>query len=260
MIMIIESSEQLKALRKGGKTLAEILQKVAAETKPGVKAEELNRLAESLILKFGGKPAFKGYKSKKDVNPFPASLCVSTNEGVVHGIPTRRKLREGDLVKLDLGIKWPSDKGLFTDMALTVGVGKISKEAERLSVATKEAMYLGISQIRAGARIGDIGSSIQKHLDKNKIGIIKDLAGHGVGLEVHEEPLVPNYGEPGKGLELLEGMVLAIEVMTTLGSGKIKLADDGWTYVSADNTLGAHFEHTVVVTEKGAEILTIMPN
>lgn len=251
--MIIKSLKELKALREGGKILAKILKEVAAEVKPGVKAEELNRLAESLILKSGGEPAFKGYSSKHDLSPFPDALCVSINEGVVHGIPTARIIKEGDLVKLDLGLKY---KGFFTDTALTAGVGKISEEAERLSDVTKEATYLGINQVKAGARIGDIGSAIQKHLDKNKIGIIRDLAGHGVGLEVHEEPLIPNYGEAGTGPELKEDMVLAIEVMTTLGSGKIKLAEDGWTYVSADNTYGAHFEHTVVVMKEGVEILT----
>ncbi|MDP3710418.1 MAG: type I methionyl aminopeptidase [bacterium] len=252
--MIIKSKEELEALREGGKILAKILKEVAAEVKPGIKAKELNRLAESLILKSGGDPAFKGYSSKHDLSPFPAALCVSINEEVVHGIPTDRKIKEGDLVKLDLGFKY---RGFFTDTALTLGVGKISREAKNLSMVTKEATDLGISRVKAGVRIGDISSVVQKHLDKNHIGIIRDLAGHGVGLEVHEEPLIPNHGEAGTGSEIKEGMVLAIEVMTTLGSGKIKLAKDGWTYISADGTLGAHFEHTVVVTKKGAEILTI---
>ena len=251
--MIIKSKEELSALREGGKILAEILKKVSAETKPDVKAEELNRLAESLILKSGGKSAFKGYSSKHDVSPFPSALCISINDQVVHGIPTSRKIKEGDLVKLDLGLHY---KGFFTDTALTVGIGEISKEAKKLSQTTEEALHLGIREAKVGARIGDISSAIQKHLDKNHIGIVRNLAGHGVGLEVHEEPLIPNHGEAGMGPKLKNGLVLAIEVMTTLGSGKIKLAKDGWTYVSADGTLGAHFEHTVVVKKEGTEILT----
>lgn len=236
--------------------MAQILREVVVEVKPGAKAKELNRLAESLILKSGGKPAFKGYPSKGGL-PFPATLCVSINEEVVHGFPANKTLQEGDLVKLDLGMKWPADRGFFTDTAVTVGIGGISGEAEKLVKATEKALAEGIKKVKSGSRVGDISSAIQICLEQNKIGIVRDLAGHGVGHAVHEEPLIPNFGKKGVGPELVEGTVLAIEVMTTLGNGKIKLAGDGWTYTSADGTLGAHFEHTVAVTEKGSEILTL---
>lgn len=238
--------------------MAGILKKVAEAAREDVTGLELDRLAEGLVLKSGGEPAFKGYKTENEP-PFPATICFSVNEGVVHGIPTDRKLKLGDLVKLDIGMKWPgkgSARGFFTDTATTVSVGEISEPAKKLMDSTKTAMDLGIKAVKAGVRVGDVSYAIQNYLDGQKIGIIKELAGHGVGYEVHEDPLVPNYGKPGKGIELLENMVLAIEVMTTLGSGKVKLAKDQWTYESADGSLGAHFEHTVVVTGKGAEILT----
>ncbi len=254
MAATVKTKEEIEILRRGGKILAEILQELAQKTKPGISALELDRLAESLILKFGGEPAFKGYGSP----PFLATVCISVNEGVVHGIPTETKFKSGDVVKLDVGMKWPAGKtGLFTDTAVTVAVGKISAEEKKLLRVTKKATMLGIKQIRPGARIGDISSAIQKILDKEGVGIVRKLAGHGVGYEVHEDPLIPNYGKKGTGLEIVEDMVLAIEVMTTLGSGDVKVAPDNWTFESSDGTTGAHFEHTVVVTKKGVEILTI---
>ena len=257
MATTIKTKEEIEILRKGGKILAEILKELAEKTKLGVSALELDRLAEGLILKSGGEPAFKGYELQSSSFPFPSALCVSINQVVVHGIPTDEKFKNGDIVKLDIGLKWPAGKGgLFTDTAVTVAVGKISVEEKKLLRATKKATMTGIKQVKPGKRIGDISSAIQKILDKERIGIVRKLAGHGVGYEVHEDPLVPNYGKKGTGIELKEGMVLAIEVMTTLGSGDVRMAPDGWIFESVDGTTGAHFEHTVVVTEEGVEILT----
>ncbi|MBI2640779.1 MAG: type I methionyl aminopeptidase [Candidatus Sungbacteria bacterium] len=263
----IKTGEEIKVLREGGKRLAGILAEVVEAAKEGVSTLELDRLAESLIFKSGGTPSFKGYRLKETKIPYPGSLCVSVNAEVVHSIPRADKiLKEGDVVGLDIGMQYPGKwqkadgkwrDGLFTDMAVTVGIGKISKEAERLIKATKEALDSGIYAVRPGAHVGDIGYAVQKHLEKNKLGIIRDLAGHGVGYEVHEEPFIPNYGKAGQGPELKEGMVLAIEPMATLGDWRVELQDDEWTFRTADGSMSAHFEHTVAVTDKGVEVITL---
>lgn len=265
MSVTVKTKEEIGILREGGKRLAEILAAVAKAAKPGVSTLDLDRLSESLIFKSGGQPSFKGYRGRSEKKPFPAVLCTSLNDELVHGIPKQENiLQEGDILGLDLGMQWPdrqkskikNQKGLYTDMAVTIGIGKISEEAEFLLRVTKEALEIGVGVIRSGIRIGDIGHAVQKHLAKNKLGIIRDLAGHGVGYAVHEEPLIPNFGQPGTGLEIKEGMVLAIEPMATLGNWKIKPASDGWTFKTVDGSLAAHFEHTVVVTENGVEVLT----
>lgn len=267
-MVTIKSKQEIDIVREGGKRLAGILQKVVGAVKPGISTWELNRLAEGLIFECGGKPSFKKYDAGYKKTPFPASLCVSINDEIVHGIPQKnRVLKEGDLVKLDIGMVWPSDslangaggrKGLYTDTAVTAGIGKISGEAERLLRVTKESLDIGISTVRPGIKLGDVSHAIQKHLEKNKLGVIRALGGHGVGYKVHEAPLIPNYGRKGTGIELKEGMVLAIEPMATLGDWRIKLADDGWTYKTEDGSLSAHFEHTVAVTKDRVEILTTL--
>lgn len=280
--MIIKSQEELNILRECGHRLAKILDEVVKAVKPGVNAKDLDRLAESLILSCGGEPVFKGYKIKGEKRAYPASLCASINDEIVHGIPSDKKvIREGDIVGLDIGMRWPSAKfsisnfqfpnyvkshseaegrrisrGLITDMAVTVGVGKISKEAEKLLRVTKESLVFGISILKPGVRLGDLGNAIQCHLEKNGLGVIRDLCGHGVGKELHEEPMVLNYGKKGTGQKLVEGQVIAIEPMASLGDWKIKTDDDGWTIRMVDHSLAAHFEHTVVITKNGAEVLT----
>lgn len=263
----IKTTEEIEILREGGKRLAAILAKVAEATSAGVSTLELDKLAEGLIFASGGIPSFKGYRIKETSTPFPCSLCVSVNDEVVHAIPRAdRILKEGDAVGLDIGMRWPAfakatagkPSGLYTDTAITIGIGKISKEAERLIRATKGALDIGIKAVHAGARVGDISFAIQRHLEKNNLGIIRDLAGHGVGYEVHEEPFIPNYGKAGAGPELKEGMVIAIEPMATLGDWRVELQDDEWTFRTADGSLAAHFEHTVAVTENGVEILTMV--
>ncbi len=266
-MITIKTKEEIDILREGGRRLAGILAAVVKEVKPGVSTLKLDGLAEGLIFESGGTPSFKGYRIRETSVPYPASLCTSINDEVVHAIPRKdRILKEGDIIGLDIGMAWPCKfpisnfqfpiKPLFTDLAVTVGIGKISKEAERLIRATKEALDIGIKGIRPGVRIGDVSFAIQNHLEKQGLGIIRDLAGHGVGYEVHEEPLIPNYGKPGTGPEIKDGMVLAIEPMATLGDWRIVLDDDEWTFRTADGSLAAHFEHTIAVTKGGVEVLT----
>ena len=267
--MIVRTQDEIDTLRECGHRLAKILDKVVKAVKPGVSAKDLDRLAESLILSQGGEPVFKGYKIKEEKRAYPASLCVSINDEIVHGIPLEKKIiKEGDIVGLDIGMKWSAlpqpttnnqqliTSGLITDMAVTVGVGKISKEAEKLLRVTKESLALGISILKPCVRLGDLGFIIQQHLEKSNLLVIRDLCGHGVGKELHEEPMVLNYGKKGTGLELREGMVIAIEPMASLGDWKIKVDSDGWTIRMADKSLAAHFEHTVVIIKNGAEVLT----
>ncbi|MBI2122175.1 MAG: type I methionyl aminopeptidase [Candidatus Sungbacteria bacterium] len=268
-MITIKTTEEIAILREGGRRLAEILQKLVEASCPGVSDFELDVLAEELILACGGKPAFKGYRIKETRVAFPASICVSINDEVVHGIPRKNRiLKDGDIVGIDIGMQWPNQelrtknlelrniRGMYTDMAVTIGVGKISAEAERLIQTTRSALDVGIRTVRPGAHVGDIGCAVEEVLKREKLGIIRDLAGHGVGHDLHEEPLIPNYGMRGAGVELKEGMVIAIEPMATLGGWRIKLDRDEWTIRTADRSLAAHFEHTLVVTKSGAEILT----
>lgn len=265
MSITIKSKEEIGTLREGGKRLALILNRVAATVKPGVSTFELDARAERLILESGGTPSFKGYRVAGIRAPYPATMCISVNDEVVHTIPRKEKiLREGDVVSLDIGMLWPAvanakaagKRTMITDMAITMGVGDVSDEIKRLIHATKESLDLGIAAVRPGAHVGDIGHAVEQRLKKNRLGIIRDLAGHGVGYELHEDPFIPNFGSPGTGPELAEGMVLAIEPMATLGTWRVALGEDGWTYKTADGSLAAHFEHTVAVTRDGAEVLT----
>ena len=261
-------------MRENGKLLANVLRKVVEAACSGIATYELDMLAERLILDCGGTPSFKGYYVKGVTRPYPATMCVSINEEVVHGIPRKdRILHSGDIVGLDIGMWWPGKESgilnlesgrkrsepitsLCTDMAVTIGIGQISKEAQRLIDATRESLEIGIAEVRPGATVGDIGSAIERFLKKQHFGIVRDLAGHGVGYELHEEPLIPNYGKAGKGAILQEGMAIAIEPMATLGDWRVALADDQWTFKTVDNSLGAHFEHTMTVTKDGVEVFT----
>lgn len=257
MAVNIKTEEDIAVLREGGRRLAEILQKVAAEVWPGVSARALNSLAEKLITEGGDTPSFLHYSPSGAKRAFPAALCVSVNDEVVHGIPneTEKILKEGDIVSLDAGLK---HKGLFTDCAITVGVGKIDTRAKKLLETTKKALAVGIKAVRAGATTGDVGFAIESFINPFGFGIVRELAGHGVGYAVHEAPFVPNFGKKGEGVVLKTGMVLAIEPMLNEGGAAIKLDSDGYTYRTKDGSRSAHFEHTIVVTDKGAEILTQM--
>lgn len=251
--MIIKTSEELKILREGGKRLADILRRVAERALPGVTTASLNEYAEELIAECGGTPAFKGYKNRDAGFAYPAALCVSVNDEVVHGIPSERKLQDGDIVSLDVGMRW---EGLYTDTAITVPVGKVNDKYLKLMEATEDALHRGIKAIHHGAHIGDIGQAVQEHAEAQGFSVVRELVGHGVGKKVHEEPEVPNWGKKGSGLKLKEGMVLALEPMLCAGGYDVDLAADGWTWVTSDGSRSAHFEHTIVVTKEGAEVLT----
>ena len=285
----IKTKEEIAVLRACGRHLASTLREVVQAARPGVSTLHLDAIAERLIRACGGDPVFKGYRISEARSAFPASICVSINDEVVHGIPSGKKiLQKGDIVGLDIGMRWPASaqatagkpadrnheslqenkfpagqvgirndgKGMITDMAVTIGIGDISEEAGRLLRVTRESLDIGIAVVKPGGHVGDIGHAIQKHLEKEHLGIIRDLGGHGVGHELHEEPMIANVGMRGTGPELREGMVIAIEPMATLGTWRITLDRDEWTFRTADGSLAAHFEHTLAVTSTGAEVLT----
>jgi methionyl aminopeptidase len=248
----IKSKEDIAKIREGGQIIHKILREVAAHAKPGVTTLELDTLAEDLIIKAGGIPAFKNFGPKE--YPFPFTLCTSINSAVVHGMPSKEAvLKEGDILGLDIGMKY---KGMYTDTAITVPIGNISKEAQRLLDVTKEALNLAIKEVKEGNKVGDIAAATQKHIEKNGFSVVRQLTGHGVGYGLHEDPEVPGFGKAGTGPVLKEGMVLAIEPMATAGDYRLKYDEDGWTISTVDGSLGAQFEHTIAVTKNGAEILT----
>jgi len=250
---ILKNIEEINKLREGGKILASVLCEAAKIAIVGAKTIELDMLAEKMIKEAGGRPSFKNYKTSDDKIPYPASLCVSINEEVVHGVPGERVLKDGDIVSLDLGMEY---KGFFTDMATTAPVGNVSGEAKKLINTTQEALNLGIMAVKNGAFIGNIGYAIQSFVEKNGFNVVRKLVGHGLGRKAHESPEVPNFGAKGKGEILREGEVIAIEPMITAGRHDIYLDKDWWTWKTKDGSLSAHFEHTIIVTKNGAEIIT----
>ncbi len=254
-MITIKTKEDINILREGGKRHATILKELAAMVKQGLHSQELENSARKLIAEGGDTAAFLDYKPAGAKRAYPAALCVSVNDEIVHGIPneTDKIFKEGDIVSLDLGLV---HKGLITDAAVTVAVGKISTELQQLLDVTSKALYAGIKVIKDGKRIGDIGNAVTRTALPYKYGVVEELSGHGVGYSVHEDPYVPNFGQAGKGETLKQGMVIAIEPMFNLGTKEIVLDQDDWTYRTADGLPSAHFEHTVVVTKSGAEILT----
>jgi methionyl aminopeptidase len=244
----IKSATELKTMREAAQVVAEthkiLMQSVAA----GMSTEDLDQIAEKNILKMGAKTAFVGYRG------YTKTLCTSINEEVVHGIPsTKRVLKEGDIIGMDLGA---IVDGYYGDSAVTVGVGKISDEAARLLKITEEALFKGIETMVVGNRLGDLGHAVQQHAEKAGYSVVREFVGHGIGRALHEDPAVPNYGQPGTGLRLSPGMVLAVEPMVNIGTADVRTLDDGWTAVTVDGKLSAHFEHTIAITESGPEILT----
>lgn len=243
----IKSETEIELLRIAGNIVYQTHQYLKDKIKPGVTTKELDTLAENFIRSKEATPSFKGYMG------FPNATCISINEQVVHGIPSNRKLKEGDIVSIDIGACY---KGYHGDSAWTYKVGNISKEKEDLMKYTEESLYEGLSKVKPGNRIGDIGSAIEEYATKHNLGVVKELVGHGVGTTVHEDPEVPNYGKKNTGIVLREGMVLAIEPMLTLGSPEIVMLDDDWTIETQDYSPSAHYEHTIVVTKDGYKILT----
>lgn len=253
MAVIIKTKEEIKIIREGGKILAKILKQISRKIKPGISTHEIDVYSRKLIKEHKGVPAFLDYRPEGMRSAFPSSLCVSVNEEVVHGIPKKNKiLKEGDIVSIDLGLKY---KGLYTDHAMTVPVGKISKDDKKLLETTEKALEVGIWAARGGKTVGDIGEAIESFV-KNRYGIVRELAGHGVGKEIHEDPYVPNYGKAGKGQKLIPGMIIAIEPMLCMGTHQIDVDKDDWTIKTRDGKKSAHFEHTILITEGEAEILT----
>lgn len=248
-MIALKSERELNLMRKAGGIVGQVLDEMIALVKPGITTGELDQFAERRCRELGSIPAFKGYHG------FPASVCISVNQEVVHGIPSpKRVLNEGDIVGLDFGVSY---EGWYGDSARTVAVGRISPEAQNLIDATRESLRLGIEQCKEGNRVFDIGHAIQNYIERFGYGVVREFVGHGIGRALHEEPQVPNYGPKGKGLALKVGMVLAIEPMINAGSHEVKVLSDGWTAVTVDRSLSAHFEHTVAITPRGAEVLTL---
>ncbi|MDI6869141.1 MAG: type I methionyl aminopeptidase [Coprothermobacterota bacterium] len=243
----IKNSTELEKMKKAGAILARVLKLLANAVKPGIKTSELDALAERAIITAGGRPAFKGYRG------FPASLCVSINDEVVHGIPGPRVLKEGDIVSLDLGVVFD---GYYSDAAITVPVGNVAPLAQKLLFVCREALMAGIKNAWPGKHLNDVSFAIQREAEKNGFSVVRDFVGHGIGKVLHEEPQVPNFVVPDNGVILEEGMTLAIEPMVNTGTHLVKVQPDGWTVVTQDGGLSAHFEHTVAITANGPKILT----
>lgn len=254
MAIIIKTDEEIAHLREGGPIAARILKTLAGMVQPGITTMSIELAARELITDAGGSAAFLGYKPEGEKKAFPAALCISVNEEVVHGLPGDRVLKSGDIVSIDLGFSY---KKVILDLATTVAVGKISHEDAELLATTHEALAIGCAAARAGGTTGDIGHAIESYIRPFGFGIVREFAGHGVGRYVHEDPYVPNFGKAGTGATLKPGMVIAIEPMCTRGSEKINVASDGMTIITSDGSRAAHFEHTVLITENGSEILTI---
>lgn len=249
-MIAIKTPAEIERMRRAGVLAAEALRVVAGAVRPGASGLELDRIADEYITTRGGTPSFKGYRG------FPASICVSFNDEVVHGIPGRRKLKDGDIVSLDLGAEVD---GFHGDLAVTLHVGTVSPELRRLLNTARESLFKAIDAVQVGQRLGDVGAAVQRHVEAVGFSVVRDFAGHGIGRHLHEEPQVPNFGEPGTGTQLRPGMTLAIEPMVNLGTYEVTMDDDGWTVRTKDRKPSAHFEHTVAVTENGALVLTAIP-
>jgi methionyl aminopeptidase len=248
-MIIIKSSREIEQLKRSNVIVAEVFEKLKGMIVPGVTTKELDQVAEEFILSKGARPAFKGYRG------FPATLCISINEEVVHGIPGQRRLKEGDIVSLDGGVNY---LGYFGDAAITLPVGEVDSEARRLLEVTERALYIGIEEAKAGNRLFDISYAIQRWVESHGFSVVRDFVGHGIGRDLHEEPQVPNFGAPHQGPRLEKGMVFALEPMVNEGTYEVRVLSDGWTVVTADGRRSAHFEHTIAITDNGAEILSIL--
>lgn len=267
--MLIKKTPEIKELKAGGKILGKVLKELSQMCQAGVSSKSIDEHAEKLILAAGGRPAFKNYRTHPTEPPFPATICASFNEEIVHGIPRRADiLEDGDVFSIDIGMEWPvkkrgeqNSRGYFTDTALTVIVGEADKKIKKLLAVTKESLEIGIKAAQPGSSVADIGLAIEKYVKKQgRYGIVRSLTGHGVGHDVHEEPKVPNFYDPTmKNFILQPGMVIAIEPMITLGSPHVKIGEDNWTMITADKSICAHFEHTVVIGRRGNQVITRRP-
>ncbi|MFI5396063.1 MAG: type I methionyl aminopeptidase [Candidatus Binatia bacterium] len=248
----LKSPKEIEIMRAANMIVAEVLAELRERVRPGVTTSELDRIAEELTRRRGAVPAFKGYEVHGRV--FPSSVCISINAEVVHGIPSdKRLLLEGDIVGIDFGVRY---QGFYGDAAITVPVDGADPEAERLMRATREALWAGIEQVQTGQRLGNVSAAIQERVERDGFSVVRDFVGHGIGKRLHEEPQVPNFGKPDRGVRLREGMVLAIEPMVNAGAPDVIIKEDGWTAVTKDGSRSAHFEHSVAVTEKGPYVLS----
>jgi methionyl aminopeptidase len=246
-VIVCKSPAEIEKMRAAAALVADVLGGLAAMVTPGVTSLDLDVAAERMVRDAGAEPAFKGYRG------YPCTLCASVNEQIIHGIPSKRALVEGDIISLDMGVKL---NGFFGDSAVTVPVGRVAPPVEKLLRVTQESLEKGIEQVRLGGRISDIGHAIQTHVEAHGFSVVREFVGHGIGASLHEEPQIANYGEPGRGPRLAEGMTLAIEPMVNVGKPGVKMLADGWTAVTRDGSLSAHFEHTVAVTRNGPLVLT----
>ncbi len=246
-MILLKSAAEITKMEVASRIVAEVLEEVKDRLRPGVETRELDEVAEECCRRYKVEPAFKGYRG------YPASLCIAVNEEVVHGIPGARKLKAGDIVSLDFGVRC---NGFYGDAAVTVAVGEVSPQAQLLLKATEESLYAGIAKMRVGARLSDISHATQTTVERYGFSVIRQFVGHGIGRSLHEDPQIPNFGPPGRGPVLKAGMTFAIEPMTSAGSWQVKILPDGWTAVTQDGSLAAHFEHTVALTEKGVLILS----
>jgi methionyl aminopeptidase len=250
MPIVLKSRDEIAIMREAGRILAETLQLVVSRVRPGLIEKELDDIARREFKKRGVIPTFLGYAQP----PYPATICVSVNDEVVHGIPGKREISDGDIVSIDIGCTY---KGFVADMAVTVGAGNVSPEAQKLIEVTREAVWCGIRAARGGSRVGDIGHAIQTYVEGEGYSVVREYVGHGVGRQMHEDPQIPNYGNPSTGAVLRPGMVIAIEPMVNIGGWQTKKDSDNWTVRTADGSLSAHFEHTLAITEGEAEVLTL---
>ena len=248
-VIILKSSREIEHLKKSNAIVAEVFQELRGAVVPGITTKELDQIAEKMILSKGAIPAFKGYRG------FPATLCISINEEVVHGIPSQRRLKEGDIVSLDVGVNL---NGYFGDAAITLSVGEVDDAARRLLEVTEKALYIGIEQAKIGNRLFDISYAIQAWVEAQRFSVVRDFVGHGIGKSLHEEPQIPNFGSPHQGPRLEKGMAFALEPMVNEGTYEVRILSDGWTVVTVDGKRSAHFEHTIVITDGGAEILSVL--
>ena len=246
-MIVLKSDEEIKRMTEACRIVAEVLEGIRNKVIPGVTTRELDEFAESYIISKGARPAFKGYRG------YPSTVCASVNEQVVHGIPSAVKLKDSNIVSIDVGVNY---KGFFGDAAITLPVGPINENAQRLLTVTENALKAGIGKAVVGNRLSDISAAIQDYVESEGFSVVRTFVGHGIGRELHEEPQIPNYRKPGTGPELMEGMTLAIEPMVNAGGWEVDILEDGWTAVTKDKSLSAHFEHTIVITNNGQNILT----
>jgi methionyl aminopeptidase len=248
-MIVLRSDDEIKLIRKAGHIVAATLEKLKGRARAGVETKELDAIARDEIMRQDGYPAFKGYKG------YPANICTSVNETVVHGIPSGRNLKDGDILSIDIGVRF---RDYFADAAVTLAIGRVSEAAGRLLAVTEKALEVGIEKARPGSRLSDISAAIQETAESAGFSVVRAFVGHGIGTRIHEEPEIPNYGRPDRGPRLEPGMVLALEPMVNAGTCEVEVLDDGWTAVTKDRKLSAHFEHTIAIRGKRAEILTRM--